>query len=157
MFRIALKRAFSPAVKTALYSPKTRNMHVSRYTLGGAEAFLQENLEEVKLEPTPRINEPTEKKRARLLWQSRKRGILETCVILGKFAKEYLPSLSRAELDEYDAFMNENDWDIYYWVTEARDAPIPCPEKWDKSPLMAKMRKVGRNENREIMRQPDLE
>lgn len=123
---------------------------------GKAEAVLQDSGEEVKLEPAPRVNEPTDKKRARLLWQSRKRGILETCVILGKFAKEYLPTLSREELDEYDLFMNENDWDIYYWVTETPEAPKPCPERWQNSSVLAKLRKVGRNEKREIMQQPEL-
>lgn len=154
MFKVALSRTH---VQPSLFAPGCRNLHGSRSVLSSAKAFLQRNLEELKLEPTPRVNESAENKRARLLWQSRKRGILETCVILGKFAKEYLPTLSRAELDEYDIIMNENDWDIYYWITEAQDAPVPCPEKWDKSPLMAKLRKVGRNENREIMRQPDLE
>ncbi|GMM50366.1 succinate dehydrogenase assembly factor [Starmerella bacillaris] len=111
---------------------------------------------EVRLEPAPRPNESIENKRARLLWQSRKRGILETCVILGKFAQEYLPTLSVEELEDYDKFMNENDWDIYYWITETENPPKPCPEFWKTRPVFEKLKKVGRNENNEIMRQPNL-
>ena len=26
--------------------------------------------------------------------------------------------MSRAQLEEYDRFLDENDWDIYYWATQ---------------------------------------
>lgn len=131
--------------------------HTQAPVFARVEPELQEDLREVLLRPEPRPNEPTETKRARLLWQSRKRGILETCVILGKFAKEHLPTLSREELDEYDEFMNENDWDIYYWITATPEAPKPMPERWQRSELMKKMQSVGMNKNKEIMQQPDLD
>jgi len=144
--------------RLALRIPRgVRPLHVSAPVFVKVEPELQDNLTEVLLEPPPRPNENTETKRARLLWQSRKRGILETCVILGKFAKLYLPEMSHAELEEYDQFMNENDWDIYYWVTNTPDAPTPLPERWQKSPLMVKLRQVGENKEREIMVQPDLD
>ncbi|KAG7704158.1 hypothetical protein KL950_004485 [Ogataea haglerorum] len=40
----------------------------------------------IKVEPLPRINESIEKKRRRLLYQSRKRGILESDLLLSRFA-----------------------------------------------------------------------
>jgi succinate dehydrogenase flavin-adding protein (antitoxin of CptAB toxin-antitoxin module) len=39
--------------------------------------------------------------RARLTYRSRKRGILETDLLLSTFAKVHLPSMSEAELLEY--------------------------------------------------------
>ena len=40
--------------------------------------------------------------RARLVYQSRKRGILETDLVLSTFADKYLPTMSLEELKEYD-------------------------------------------------------
>jgi hypothetical protein len=50
--------------------------------------------------------------------QSRKRGILETDLLLSTFADVKLPILIRPQLEEYDRFLNEHDWDIYYWCTQ---------------------------------------
>lgn len=156
MFRASLRTTLLRA--TARRHVPARLLHISPIRKdGNADTILSEDMSEVKLEPAYRPNEPTETKRARLFYQSRKRGILETCVILGKFGKEYLHTLSREELEDYDQFMNENDWDIFYWITDAPDSPRPCPERWENSSIMKKMRKVGRNEKREIMRLPDLD
>lgn len=110
----------------------------------------------VRIQPLPRHNESTETKRARLLYQSRKRGILESDLLLSKFAKIYLPKLTHEQLEEYDDLLNEQDWDIYYWATNA-EGTNPCPERWEKSPIMAMVRQIAKNEAREIMRMPDLE
>jgi succinate dehydrogenase assembly factor 2 len=40
--------------------------------------------------------------RARLVYQSRKRGTLESDLILSTFAREHLPGMPEAELREYD-------------------------------------------------------
>jgi len=50
--------------------------------------------------------------------QSRKRGTLESDLLLSTFADANLASMSRAQLDQYDRFLDENDWDIYYWATQ---------------------------------------
>lgn len=110
---------------------------------------------EFKLEPLPRPNEDTETKRARLLYQSRKRGILETDLLLSRFAKKYLATMTRAELDEYDELLDQPDWDIYYWATRNNDVS-PCPERWEKSSIMAQLRDLSENKEREVMRMPDL-
>ncbi|KAF5894212.1 succinate dehydrogenase assembly factor 2, mitochondrial, partial [Clarias magur] len=64
-------------------------------------------------------NEPLDIKRKRLLYESRKRGMLENCILLSLFAKQYLESMSESHLRQYDRLINEpsNDWDIYYWAT----------------------------------------
>jgi hypothetical protein len=34
--------------------------------------------------------------------------------------------MTRSQLEAYDRFLDENDWDIYYWVTQKpEDAPKP--------------------------------
>ena len=50
--------------------------------------------------------------------QSRKRGTLESDLILSTFAQAQLPTMTPTQLAQYDLFMDENDWDIYYWVTQ---------------------------------------
>ena len=52
--------------------------------------------------PIPRHNESLETLRARLTYQTRKRGTLESDLIMSTFAKEHLHSLTRAELLELD-------------------------------------------------------
>ncbi|KAL7816564.1 DUF339 domain-containing protein [Trichoderma aethiopicum] len=71
-----------------------------------------------KIEPLRRVGEDDATKRARLLYQSRKRGTLESDLLLSTFAAQHLPTMTTAELDQYDLFLDENDWDIYYWATQ---------------------------------------
>ncbi|KAF8440582.1 Flavinator of succinate dehydrogenase-domain-containing protein [Terfezia claveryi] len=68
--------------------------------------------------PLPRSSEDLHTLRSRLQYQSRKRGILETDLLLSTFADKYLPEMTREQLLEYDKFLDENDWDIYYWCTQ---------------------------------------
>lgn len=50
--------------------------------------------------------------------QSRKRGTLESDLLLSTFADAHLASMSTPLLTQYDLFLDENDWDIYYWATQ---------------------------------------
>lgn len=52
--------------------------------------------------PEGRDNEPTETLRKRLVYESRKRGILEMDLILATFAKTRLPEMTDGQLREYD-------------------------------------------------------
>lgn len=110
---------------------------------------------EIKIEPLPRIGELPETKRARLLYQSRKRGILEMDLLLSRFAERYLKTMTVAEMEEYDQLLDEQDWDIYYWATK-NEYMKPCPEKWEKSELMAKLRELAENKKRDLLRMPEL-
>ncbi|KAH0562392.1 hypothetical protein GP486_002915 [Trichoglossum hirsutum] len=71
-----------------------------------------------KIEPLRRTGEDAVTMRARLLYQSRKRGILESDLLLSTFADAYLPTMALEQLQQYDRFLDENDWDIYYWATQ---------------------------------------
>lgn len=61
-------------------------------------------MEELIASPHPegRDSEPTENLRKRLVYESRKRGILEMELLLGIFAKTRLAGMSDRELREYD-------------------------------------------------------
>ncbi|XP_060118256.1 succinate dehydrogenase assembly factor 2, mitochondrial [Heteronotia binoei] len=114
------------------------------------------DLLEIPLPPWQyRPQEPLETKRARLLYESRKRGMLENCLLLSFFAKENLNRMNEQQLDFYDRLINEpsNDWDIYYWATEAK----PVPEVFQNE-VMEMLREFTKNRNREQrLQQPDLE
>ncbi|KAM9302099.1 stabilizer of axonemal microtubules 4-like [Gastrophryne carolinensis] len=102
-----------------------------------------------------RSGETTEVKKARLLYESRKRGMLENCILLSHFAKKYLNTMTEAQLSLYDQLINEpsNDWDIYYWVTGAQEPP----EKFNNE-IMQMLQEFAKNREKEHrLRQPDLE
>ncbi|EFW19264.1 TPR repeat protein [Coccidioides posadasii str. Silveira] len=81
-----------------------------------------------KVEPLRRTGEDVATMRARLLYQSRKRGTLESDLLLSTFAATNLSTMSKSQLEEYDRFLDENDWDIYYWATQEPPAPGTEPE-----------------------------
>ena len=49
--------------------------------------------------------------------RSMRRGIKEMDIILTRYADGCLDRLSPVQLDLYDAFLSENDQDLYQWVT----------------------------------------
>lgn len=53
-----------------------------------------------------------------------RRGIKEMDVILERYADLYLASMDADTLDLYDILLNENDQDLYQWITGQRVAPI---------------------------------
>lgn len=59
----------------------------------------------------------------RLRMRSWRRGMKEMDLILGPFADSGLATLADPELDAYERLLDENDQDLYLWVTGARDAP----------------------------------
>jgi len=61
----------------------------------------------------------------RLRIRSWRRGTKEMDLILGPFADTGLAELDGAQLDAYESLLDENDWDLYYWITGAREAPGP--------------------------------
>lgn len=54
------------------------------------------------LPSVPRLNETIETLRARLVYQSRKRGTLENDLLLSTFSQDHLNFMTEVELKEYD-------------------------------------------------------
>ena len=131
------------------------------------------------LPPLPRPNESIETLRARLVYQSRKRGTLESDLLLSTFARDHLSGMTQVELKEYDKvcyfilfyfilkkriykkanyfygekkLLDEADWDIYYWATDMRTPP----DRWVDSTLLEKLRVHARNEGKVVRKMPPL-
>lgn len=99
-------------------------------------------------------NETTELRKARLLYQSRKRGMLENGLILSTFAQRYLKDMNESQVKLYDALINQptNDWDIFYWATNVKTTP----DEYNNE-IMELLKKHVKNEKREQrFRQPGL-
>lgn len=102
-----------------------------------------------KIEPLRRVGEDAATMRARLIYQSRKRGTLESDLLLSTFASEHLPTMSPEQMKQYDLFLDENDWDIYYWVTQeesadgASSSPAATGAKQNSEPWMTPSPRPG--------------
>ncbi|MEL6463954.1 MAG: succinate dehydrogenase assembly factor 2 [Pseudomonadota bacterium] len=68
-------------------------------------------------------DEPRAHRLKRLHMRSMRRGIKEMDLILSTYAQRHLAAMSDAQLDVYDALLNENDQDLYRWVTGQEPAP----------------------------------
>lgn len=53
----------------------------------------------------------------RLMMRSARRGIKEMDIILGRYAEAQLAAMDGAALDVYERLLDENDHDLYQWVT----------------------------------------
>lgn len=99
-------------------------------------------------------HEPVQLKRSRLIYQSRKRGMLENGLLLSTFAAKHLASMSEKHLQQYDRLINlpSNDWDIFYWATGVK----PTPAEFETE-VMALLKEHVKNKNREVrLTQPAL-
>ncbi|WP_198671245.1 FAD assembly factor SdhE [Oceanibium sediminis] len=67
--------------------------------------------------------ETSEHRLKRLRLRSWRRGTKEMDLILGPFADKRLADLGAGELAAYEAMIEENDQDLYRWMTGQQDAP----------------------------------
>lgn len=58
----------------------------------------------------------------RLVFRSAHRGCKETDLLLGRFAQDRLAALDAKGLAAYEAFLEENDADIWNWLTGKEQA-----------------------------------
>lgn len=59
----------------------------------------------------------------RLQMRSMRRGIKEMDLILSAYAEARLPQMDDAGLTLYDQMLNENDHDLYLWVSGQAEVP----------------------------------
>ena len=67
--------------------------------------------------------ETAEARLKRLAMRSWRRGTKEMDLILGPFADARLAAMEDEDLALYDALLQENDQDLYPWITGATPAP----------------------------------
>ena len=71
-----------------------------------------------------------ENRRRRLLYRSLYRGNKENDILLGQFARAQIGEFGAADLDQYEALLEESDNDIFDWVAgraavpPAKDTPV---------------------------------
>lgn len=82
------------------------------------------------------MTETREIRLKRLGMRSMRRGIKEMDIILSRFAEAELGALDAAGLDRYEALLDENDQDLYQWVSGQMDAPE------DHADLVARIRRL---------------
>ncbi|KAG6810218.1 hypothetical protein H0H92_012844 [Tricholoma furcatifolium] len=119
--------------------------HLAKTTTPEAEA----NVPPARL---ARPNEPIDTLRARLVYQSRKRGTLESDLLLSTFARDNLSTMTEGELKEYDRLLDEADWDIYYWATGKKTPP----ERWTNSEILKRLVVHAKNEGKVVRLMPAL-
>ena len=73
-------------------------------------------------------------RRRRLAFRSWHRGTREADLLLGRFADRHLADFSDAQLDRYERLLQENDPDIYGWLTGR--APVPDEHDHDVIALL---------------------
>ena len=73
-------------------------------------------------------------RRRRILFRAWRRGIREMDIALGGFAEANLPTLTDAELDEFEVWLDLPDPDIFSWVT----GEVPTPARFD-TPMFARL------------------
>jgi len=69
------------------------------------------------------MSEAPEHRLKRLQMRSMRRGIKEMDLILSAYAEARLPQMDDAGLTLYDQMLNENDHDLYLWVSGQDSAP----------------------------------
>lgn len=99
-------------------------------------------------------NEPLNLRKQRLLYQSRKRGMLENGLLLSTFAAKHLNSFNAEQVALYDKLINlpTNDWDIFYWATKVKETP----PQYDNEIMVMLQEHVANKNKEERIRQPDL-
>ncbi len=69
------------------------------------------------------MQEDQDIRRKRLRYHSWHRGTKELDLVLGQFAERHLPAMNEAEMDLYEAILNENEHDIYAWLAGREALP----------------------------------
>lgn len=88
------------------------------YNVKTSETIKGTNMEAVS-EPTAESRETDLK---RMYWHSR-RGMLELDLLLVPFATDCLGTLDVAQLDDYRTLLQEEDQDLWTWLTRREPAP----------------------------------
>jgi len=71
------------------------------------------------------LTETHETRLKRLRMRSMRRGIKEMDLILVRFSDARLDAMDAAALDAYEALLDENDQDLYAWISGQQ----PLPER----------------------------
>jgi len=77
-------------------------------------------------------------RRKRILYRSQHQGMKENDILLGGFTAVHVGDLEDSQLDQLEALLNEDDNDLYNWITGK--TPVPLTHDHD---LMAWLKKFN--------------
>ena len=77
-------------------------------------------------------------RRKKVLFRSHHRGFKEADIILGGYADTHIQTMDAAELDVFEALLDNPDQDLYDWIT-GKTAP---PAEFD-NPMLDRVRQFG--------------
>ncbi len=60
---------------------------------------------------------------------------------MSTFAEAHLREMTDAQMAQFDLFLDENDWDIYYWSTQEPEGATANIQDTDKTPGVAQPRR----------------
>ncbi|WP_425099624.1 succinate dehydrogenase assembly factor 2 [Tropicibacter sp. S64] len=69
------------------------------------------------------MSEDRETRKKRLAMRSMRRGTKEMDILLIRYRDARLAAMGDAELDAYEALLEENDQDLYQWISGQKPAP----------------------------------
>ncbi len=59
----------------------------------------------------------------KLRFRAWRRGFREADLILGPFADKHVPTMTAADLDTFEALLEQPDQDLYAWIIETQPTP----------------------------------
>ena len=74
------------------------------------------------------MTETLDIRRKRLLFRSWHRGTKEIDLLVGSFAERHLAAFSAAEIDRYEALLDNDDGDLFDWITGRAPPPPECDD-----------------------------
>lgn len=88
-----------------------------------------------------RLTEDKRNRLGRIAFRAWRRGFREADLVLGPFTDQVGPTLTDAELDDFEALLaQDDDHELYAWIIESR----PTPEDYETA-LMGKIRAFMRD------------
>lgn len=73
-------------------------------------------------DPTQPPDHVLDPRRKRILYISAHRGMQETDILLGDFARRHVAGLTGAQLSRFEALLEEGDNDLFNWIS-GKEAP----------------------------------
>lgn len=65
----------------------------------------------------------TDPGRKRLLYRAMHRGFKEADIVIGSFAKVHLPTMTDAQVAEFEALLEASDTDLFNWIIGREETP----------------------------------
>ena len=88
-----------------------------------------------------RLMEDKRNRLGRIAFRAWRRGFREADLVLGPFTDQVGPTLTDAELDDFEALLaQDDDHELYAWIIESR----PTPDEYETA-VMAKIRAFMRD------------